>query len=204
MEIIIEPVIDEQHRIAMRRIRQQVFERELGLAFTQLDETDRPGSFHLLARVSRYSEPAAVLSVVDTSDDYQLHERYGLSFERGARVARYTQLAVLKPYRGMNLPLRMIFEAHCQFVSPSRFDYTWLLFNAERAASSLLCRHLAFIPGRSAFQSEFGCTRTLVRDEHAACSEQAIRQTAQCLKPYSLLLEAGNLLPVHLSQSFEL
>src|SRR5262245_41713338 len=104
--IIVEPVTNEKNKTEMTRIRHQVFEREMGLVLARLSEPDQPGAFHLLARAEVGGEPAAVLSVVTTSGNQQLHESYGLRFDPGARVARYSQLAVLRPYRGMNMPLR--------------------------------------------------------------------------------------------------
>jgi hypothetical protein len=191
MVITIEPVTDEINKTAMLWVREQVFEQEMGLTLGRLNEPDQSSAFHLLARDRPDKEPVAVLSVIDTSGDHQLHENYSLRFDPGARVARYSQLAVLKPYRGMNLSLWLILEAHSQFVIPGGFDYTWLLFDAERVASSSLCRWLAFTPSALAFQSEFGLSCSLVRDEHASCSKQAIRQTEQYLEQCSLLLGPG-------------
>jgi hypothetical protein len=65
--------------------------------------------------------------------------QYGLRFDPHARVARYTQLVALKPYRGMNMPLRLILEGHRRFVAPGQFDYTWLLWMSY-LAPELICR----------------------------------------------------------------
>src|SRR5205809_5687546 len=134
MEITIEPVVTSENEVAMLRIRQQVFEHEMGITLTRLAGRGNSAPFHLLAR-DRDGDPAAALSVVDTSGDHELHESYGLKLHVGARVARYTQLAVLKPYRGVNVPLMLMLEAHRRFVTPGQFDYTWLLFDAQRADS---------------------------------------------------------------------
>jgi hypothetical protein len=165
----------------MFRIRQEVFEREWGIALAQLRTYDETSALHLLALVEPGGNPVAALTVVDTSGDQQLHERYGLSFAPQTRAARYTQLAVLKPYRGMDIPVRMIVEAHHRFVVPSRFDYTWLLFDARRAASSSLCQWLAFSASEQAFASEYGFSRSLVRDESAPRCKQAIRRVERYL-----------------------
>jgi hypothetical protein len=118
---------------------------------------------------------------MDTTNETDLSVRYGLCLHPGARTARYTQLAVAKPYRGMNLPLMLILKAHYYFVVPGGFTHTWLLFDAERAASSSLCARLCFSASERAFHSKFGVTRLLVRDERSAFCDQAIRQTQQYL-----------------------
>jgi hypothetical protein len=64
----------------------------------------------LIARVERSGDPVAVLTVVDTTGDAALHERFGLPFSTQDRTARYTQLAVLKPYRELDIPLKLITE----------------------------------------------------------------------------------------------
>jgi len=179
MEIMIEPVTNNEDEAAMSRIRQQVFEHEMGIACARLAAPDHSSSFHLLARVAPHGDAVAALSVVDTSGNQQLHESYGLEFPLGVRVARYRQLAVLRSYRGLNIPLMLMLEAHRRFVAPSQFNYTWLLFDAERACSSLMCKWLAFTPGERTFASEYGHSRTLLRDERTPQSEQAIWWTEQ-------------------------
>jgi hypothetical protein len=178
MEIIIEPAINDRELAAIRRVRRRVFAHELGIALPPL-AAGRAGALHLLARVADGGEVVAALSAVETSGDDYLHQRYGLDFPLGARVARYTQLAVLRPYRGLNLPLKLILEAHRRFVAPGRFDYTWLLCDAERAASSNLCQHLAFAPGERVFLTEYGRSRALRRDELAPPARAAIRRAQE-------------------------
>lgn len=179
MDIAIESVVSLEDTDAMFLIREQVFEREMGIPLSRLAAVDDRASFHLLARVGPDGDAVAALSLVDTSGDHELHRVYGLRFHAGARAARYTQLAVLKPYRGMNIPLMLILEAHRQFVAKGAFDYTWLLFDAQRAARSLMCKWLAFAPGDHTFASEYGLSRTLSRDERAPQAEQAIWRTEQ-------------------------
>jgi hypothetical protein len=176
MEIVIKPATSDEERDVMLRIRQEVFEREWGIALAQLRSYDEMSALHLLALVEPGEYPVAVLTVVDTSGDQQLHESCRLSFAPQTRAARYTQLAVLKRYRGMDIPVRMILEAHHRFVVPSRFDYTWLLFDARRAASSSLCQWLAFSASEQAFVSEYGFSRSLIRDERAPRCKRAIRR----------------------------
>src|SRR5215470_11436494 len=176
MEIVIKPATSNEDRDAMFRIRQEVFEREWGIALAQLRSYDETSALHLLALVEAGGHPVAALTVVDTSADQQLHESYGLGFASHTRAARYTQLAVVKSYRGMDIPVRMILDAHYRFVVPGRFDYTWLLFDARRAASSSLCQWLAFSASERAFASEYGFSRSLVRDESAPRCKHAIRR----------------------------
>jgi hypothetical protein len=178
MKIIIETATDELEMAALRRVRSRVFTQELGLVLPPLTN-DAAATFHLLARAGAGGEAVAALSVVETSGDDELHGRYGLAFPPGARVARYTQLAVLRPFRGLHLPLRLIVEAQRRFIAPGFFDYTWLLFDAERAASSQLCRWLAFAPGAPSFTTEYGRSRVLLRDEAAPQARAALRRTAE-------------------------
>ncbi len=179
MEIVIERATTIDDEEAIMRIRQQVFEREMGISVTYLSALENPNHLHLLARAGRKGDAVAALSVVDTSGNQALHESFGMAFDPDARVARYTQLAVLKPFRGINVPLAMMLEAHHSFVVPGRFEFTWLLFNAERAGQSLMSKWLAFVPGNLDFLSEYGRSRALVRDERAPRSEQAILEAEQ-------------------------
>jgi hypothetical protein len=179
MEIIIESVTTDENEGAMLRIRQEVFQREMGIEPGRLTVPDSSRSFHLIARAGPVSDAVAALSVVDTSGNHNLHAGYRLTFPSSARVARYTQLAVLRPYRGLNIPLMLMLEAYRRYVARDRFDYTWLLFDSQRADSSLICKWLGFTPSESAFASEYGLSRTLLRDERAPQSEQAIWRTEQ-------------------------
>jgi len=181
MKIIIETVVSEEDESAMRRIRRDIFERERGIKLVPPDVQDRNAIAHLLARAEPDREPIGTLSVIDTSGDQQLHSSCGLKFEPHARVARYMHLAVLKPYRGMNVPLMMMLQAHRRVIIPHRFDYTWLLFDVERAATSFLCRRLGFTPTADTFISEYGCRCPLLRDERTPQAVEVIEQAEQYL-----------------------
>jgi hypothetical protein len=126
---------------------------------------DAADSLTLIARSRCGGEPVAVLTVIETTNDRELHRRLRLRFPADARIARYTQMAVLKPYRGLNLPVRMVAEAHRQFVVPRRIGHTWLVFNADRAASSSFCRLLGFRPAPGTVSTEYGCSRVLIHNE---------------------------------------
>jgi hypothetical protein len=180
-EMNIEIATSEEDMSAMRRIRQQVFEYEMGLTLPALNAPEGAAAAHVIARAEATGEPVATLTVVDTTNEVDLFETYGLCLRPDARTAHYMQLAVIKPYRGMNLPLMLILKAHFQFVVPGGFTHTWLLFDAKRAANSSLCARLGFSASERVFHSQFGVNRLLVRDERSAFCEQAIRQTQQYL-----------------------
>lgn len=165
MKLVINQVASKEDMAAMFRIRQEVFERERGIVLTQLQVFDQTNALHLLVREEHSGKPAAALTVVETSGDYRLHETYGLNFDPQVRTARYTQLAVLEQYRGMDIPLWLVFESLQRFVVPGKFGYSWLLFDAERSLVSSFFRRLAFTPSLQTFQSEYGLCRSLVRDE---------------------------------------
>jgi hypothetical protein len=179
--MIIEMATCKEDLLSMRRIRQQVFEYEMGLTLPALDVPEGMAAAHVIARVELTGEPVAALTVVDTTGEADLREQYGLHLRLDARTARYTQLAVSKPYRGMNLPLKLILKAHYHFVAPGEFTHTWLLFDAKRAANSSLCARLGFSASERVFRSQYGVNRILVRDERSAFCEKAIRQTQQYL-----------------------
>src|SRR6266851_2215296 len=98
MEITVEQVTTDEDVDAIMRIRQQVFERELGISLAPLGAAKDGDATYLLARVGSEKEPVGSLCVMDTSGNVQLHESFGLKFDARARVARYTHLAVLQPY----------------------------------------------------------------------------------------------------------
>jgi hypothetical protein len=179
--MIIEMATCKEDLLSMRHIRQQVFECEMGLKLPALNTPEGAAAAHVIARVELTGEPVAALTVVDTTNEADLRERYDLHLHPDARTARYTQLAVSEPYRGMNLPLMLILKAHHHFVAPGEFTHTWLLFDAERAANSSLCARLGFSASERVFHSQFGVNRILVRDERSAFCEQALRQTQQYL-----------------------
>ena len=142
MDIVIKQIASNEDVSAMLEVWQQVFEREMGIVLPR--ESALGNISHWLARTEQGREPVGTLSVVDTTDQHQLHESLGLTFAPQAHVARFTHLAVLKPYRGKNIPLALMLEAHRRVIIPGQFDHTWLLFDVERAANSFLSRQLGF------------------------------------------------------------
>ena len=188
MDIVIRQTASNEDIAEMLEVWEQVFVREMGVV---LPRDSAPGNIsHWLARSALSRKVVGTLSVVDTSDQHQLHESLGLGFDRQARVARFTHLAVLKPYRGRRIPLAMMLEAHRSVIVPGQFDHTWLLFDVEKAAGSFLSRQLGFKPLPQTFVSEYGCRCPLVREEHTPEAEvfiqQAERYLKQCESVYAL------------------
>ena len=182
MEISIETVEGRDAESAMWRIRRDVFEGEMGIALAPPASAGERAVAHLLALAGPRREPVGTLSLIDTSGEEALHAAHGLGFRLGARAARFKHLAVLRPYRGRNIPLMMMLEAYRLFVAPRRFEHTWLLFDAERAPSSFLVRLLSFRPKADVFLSEYGARRPLLRDERAAESARATRKAREYLE----------------------
>lgn len=176
MNIILDPVATPEDEDAVRCIRREAFGKTACCA--ALYQEPEPGmkSFHLLARIEANGDPVAALSVIETTGDNSLHEIYGLSFESQVRVARYTQMAVVERYRGLNLPLILMLEAHHRFIAVNGFDYSWLLFDADRAASSLICRLLGFTQGDRIILTDTSKCRALVRDERVEQARLLIRR----------------------------
>lgn len=182
MGILVGAVTDADGESAMRRIRREVFERELGIRRVPPDMSDATAVGHVLARTHPGGEAVGAMTVLHTNGDGKLYAGYNLGFEPGARAARFTHLAVLKPFRGQDIPLMMALEAHRLFVEPGGYDYTWLLFDAERAATSFLSRWLGFTPRPEVFVSEYGHRCPLVRDERAGEAAAALRRAALFLE----------------------
>lgn len=174
MDIVIEQTASNKDIAEMLELWQQVFERELGVT---LPRDSAPGNIsHWLARSAQSRKPVGTLSVVDTTGQHQLHDSLGLGFDPQARVARFTHLAVLKPYRGRQIPVAMMLEAHRSVIAPGEFDHTWLLFDVERAANSFLSRQLGFTVLPQTFVSEYGCRCPLVRNERTPEAQRTIRE----------------------------
>jgi hypothetical protein len=180
MDILIECVPASAD--AATQVRQQVFAREWQVTLPRLTEYDPKRQLTLVARNRSNQEPIAVLTVLETTGDTKLHSRLGLSSFEGDSAARYTQLAVLMPYRGMNLPILLITEARKRFVGPKQIRYTWLMFDAERAKSSSLCHRLGFGTSPGRFLTEYGCVRILTRDERSPGAALCDRKTRTWLE----------------------
>ncbi len=161
--IRIEAVNTNQQWVEMSGIRAQVFTTECGFPFTPLPGPGTEGTWHFLARDN--GDAIGALSVVDTTGDIQLHKRYRLRFEKNDRVARYVQLAILKPYRKRGIFKKLIEAAQSSVIRPNGFGVGWLLYPAEYAHSSMLTRSLGFKPEAPLLTTEFGRCHVLVRRE---------------------------------------
>jgi hypothetical protein len=118
------------------------------------------------------------LSVVETTGDRRLHQRYRLNFEENTRVARYAQLAILRPYRKRGIVEMLIETAQRTVIRPYGFAAGWLLCPAQQARSSMLTRYLGFATQSPLLTTEFGSCHALIRQEPS--SPQAV-STAKCV-----------------------
>jgi acyl carrier protein len=152
--IRIETVTTWEQWVAMSKIRTQVFTEEHGFSFTPLPEPGQRGVWHFLAADREY--PIGTLSVIDTTDDRQLQERCRLSFHVNDRVARYAQLAIVKPYRNRGILKMLIENAQSRVIRPDGFALEWLLVPAVHARSSTLIQELGFKTEGPVVNTEFG------------------------------------------------
>jgi hypothetical protein len=181
----IESVTDTITANVAAYVREMVFVQEWGLRFRS-DEIDAVDGLTLLARTKDGREPIGVLTVVDTTPDVDLHRSLGLSFEEGVRAARYSKLAVLKPYRGLHVPARLMLEARKRVVRPGQFDYTWFLFNSARAHSSCFRKIFGYEVGTRKQKTEYGDCHVLVREEHEPLASSRDQLVAQYLASLDL------------------
>jgi len=187
MDIVIEQTANSEDVEAMREVWRQVFESEMGIVVPQ--DAASSDISHFIARLGWGSEAVGTLSLVDTSHDLRLQESHDLQFKTGARSARFMHLAVLPPFRGMNIPLMMALEAHRNIIAPRRYDYTWLLFDVLRARSSFLCRRLGFKPRDGVYISEYGRRCPLVRDELTPGAARAIEEAELYVRQFKRLYQ---------------
>jgi hypothetical protein len=165
MSFVIEPVTTASDAALATSVRDKIFGREQKILVPQLPKWNSSEALTLVAKARAQSAPVAVLTVIETTGDDKLHDNFGLVFPPGTRVARYTQLAVVKSYRGLQLPIQLVLEARRRFVLPRDIEYTWLLFDAKRAASSSFCRTFGYRPSSGVFETEYGFNRVLLRHE---------------------------------------
>jgi hypothetical protein len=181
MNITIESANDAKALRAASSVREEVFGKHCYRRLPQIERYDPAHILTMIARLGYTNEPIAALSVVETTGDAALHSALKLPFPDGIRVARYTQLAVLKAYRGLRLPAHMISEARRRFVLPNHILYTWLLCEASTARSSSFCRELGFKCSDRTFATEYGSSRVLLRietDDAAESNGRHIRDSA--------------------------
>ncbi len=177
MKIRLEEVTNIEREAAAARVRREVFGTEWGIELSRIAPNDFSRATQIIARVLPDDEVVATVAILDTTGNRVLHEKYELPFGSGDRVARYTHMAVLKPYRGLNLPLYMLLEARQRYIIAGGFTYTWLLFQSDRATSTKLCTTLGFSASTEVTNCEQGRCRVLVRDEKSTEAHVADMQT---------------------------
>ena len=143
------------------RVRTEVFTVEHKVKFNPLPGPGEKGVWHFLVREAE--QAIATVSVVDTTADRELIQRYLLPFGDTDRAARYAQLAILRPYRGQAISRILIETAEAVAIRPNKFEFEWLLFPAAHARTSVLTRCLGFTAEARCLQSEFGPCHVLVR-----------------------------------------
>jgi GNAT superfamily N-acetyltransferase len=159
--IRIEAATTPQQWAEMEEIRNQVFSLENRFSFQPLPGPGAAGIWHFVARDNH--EAIGTLSVVDTTGDRQIHQRYRLSFTENVRVARYAQLAILKPYRKRGIFKTLIEIAQSTVVAPKGFAVEWLLYPAAHVRSSMLTQGLGFTAETPLLTTEFGRCHVLMR-----------------------------------------
>jgi acyl carrier protein len=169
-EVRIEAVTSNQQWAEMLGLRTQVFTIEHGFQFRHLPGPQEPSPeekkavWHFLARDSHSHDAIGTLSVVETTRDRRLHERYRLTFGNNDRIARYAQLAILKPYRKRGIFKMLIESAEKTVIRPNGFAVGWLLCPAAHARSPMLTS-LGFAAQAPILKTEFGSCRVLTRRE---------------------------------------
>lgn len=175
----IEPVYTNEQWAEVSSIRTQVFSAEYGYSFSPLPGVGEPGVWHLLARDN--DDAVGALSVMDTTGDQRVHLRNRLSFGEKERVARYAQLAILKPYRKRGIFEMLIETAQRTIIRPHGFTVGWLLYPAARASSCKLTGCLGFTAETPTLATEFGKCHVLVR------REPSLPQVSETVKPFSAI-----------------
>jgi hypothetical protein len=178
MRFSIEAAQSQSDLVELGRLHQAVFVEELKLPLDGILGT-RESSLHLLARDPFTGEAVGALTVVDTTSDLGARQRFELPFPAEATTARLARLAVLPRYRGLNAHLQLILRARESFIERREIEFSWLLFDPDRAAGSKICRLLGFRVANGVVPTEYGPQRVMFRDERAPESEHADRVTAQ-------------------------
>lgn len=181
MKIRLEAVMTVEQNDAAARVRREVFGTEWAIERNGISSIDMARADQLIARVLPEGEVVATVTILDTTGNAALHEKYGLPFSRFDRVARYTQMAVLKRYRGLNLPLYLLLDARRLYILPNAVTRTWLLFPQGRAAFSRLCARLGFSASSQVVDAEQGPSHVLLRDEKSHAADVADMRTRSFL-----------------------
>lgn len=162
-KIRLEAVTTNQQWAEMLGVRTQVFTIECGFSFKPLPGPGEAGVWHFMARDNH--DAVGTLSVVDTTKDHQIHQRYKLRFGENDRVARYAQLAILRPYRKRGIFEMLIETAQRTVIHPNAFNYGWLLYPAAHPHSCELTQRFGFTAQAPLLTTEFGKCHVLIRRE---------------------------------------
>lgn len=163
MNIRIEAVTTHRQWTETSGIRTQIFTIECGFPFRPLPGPGETGVWHFLARDKH--DAVGTLSVVDTTGDQDVHQRYRLSFGANNRVARYSQLAILTRYRKRGIMEKLIEAAQSTVIRPNGFAAGWLLYPAVHARSSRRIQSLGFTAETLLLATEFGNCHAWIRRE---------------------------------------
>ncbi len=181
MGLVIEYARTNAQLQTIRNLETEIFGREKGINLPPLSPQPEGQLFRLLALDEATGAPVATLSVADGEAHPDLLHQKACVIRRGARVARFTRLAVRREYRGRGIHLRLLLEAHERFIEPQRIRYTWFLCDAARRSVSLLEGMLRFQRGSKVVDSEFGPCYLLFRDEFSLAAWNANRNTWACI-----------------------
>lgn len=155
----LEAATTNQQWAEMMAVRTVTFAKEYGLSYKALPGPGETGVWHLLVRDNDHV--VGTLSVVETTGDHQVHQRYGLKFLDTDRVARYAQLAILEPYRKRGIFEMLMESAQRTVLRPKRFTAGWLLYPASQGSSGRL-KSLGFTAEASPVTTDFGVCNVLV------------------------------------------
>jgi acyl carrier protein len=179
--IRIEAATTNQQWVEMSGIRDEVFGIEHGYQVRSLPEPGELGVWHLLARDQRHA--VGTLSVVDTTGKRRVHRRYRLAFGDHDRVARYAQLAILKPYRKRGIFKMLIEAAQRTVILPNGFGIGWLLYPEAHARSFMLTHVLGFTAEPPLLRTEFGNCHVLIRRESMQPRQADVHWANECFPP---------------------
>ncbi len=177
MQFVIEEARTGADLRTIQNVENRVFHVEKRIELPRLEVPSDRMVCRLIARAACNGEAVGSLSVVETGTDAPILRRYAnLVGGDSGRAVRYTRLAVLPDYRGYSLSMRLLLEAERRFVAPENIQYGWLLFDAARAANSLLSTLLGFRCGSDVIRSEYGPCRLLFRDEMSITAQNGNRR----------------------------
>jgi hypothetical protein len=173
LRFTIDPATCTQDMNEIASLREAVFGNLARLARPPLPLLDDKASvMHLVARLKGSSTAVAAVTVIDTTYDAFSRATLGVSMPAGASSALYTSMMVAPEYRGLCLPVRLMFEAKRHYMEPRKIRYTWLLYESERASSTRLCRILNYRVLPKIVRTPGRHYRVLMREEPVRRAEQ--------------------------------